>query len=93
MKSLAGQNDKYVSSTTYCTQIDKIILPVVFFPLQADEFLLFNTVNPNLDKIGTKKYWVKRHKHTKNELRGFAPIGIMEQWSNGMMGLKEFLTI
>jgi len=27
------------------------------------------------------------------ELRGFAPIGIMELWSNGMMGLKEFFTI
>jgi len=29
----------------------------------------------------------------QKELRGLAPIGIMELWSNGMMGLKEFFTI
>jgi len=27
------------------------------------------------------------------ELKGFIPIGIMEWWSSGMMGLKEFFTI
>jgi hypothetical protein len=32
----------------------------------------------------------KFHLKLIHELRGFAPIGIMEQWSNGMMGLKEF---
>jgi len=25
-----------------------------------------------------------------NELRGFAPIGILEYWGIGMIGLKEF---
>jgi hypothetical protein len=25
----------------------------------------------------------------KTELRGFAPIGILEQWNSGMMGLKK----
>jgi hypothetical protein len=35
----------------------------------------------------------KFHLKLIHELRGFAPIGIMEQWDNGMMGLKEFLTI
>ncbi len=24
------------------------------------------------------------------ELRGFAPIGVLEYWNNGMMGMKEF---
>jgi hypothetical protein len=24
------------------------------------------------------------------ELRGFAPIGMLEYWNNGMMGMKEF---
>jgi hypothetical protein len=28
---------------------------------------------------------------SSEELRGFASIGIMEGWSNGRMGLKDFL--
>ena len=47
----------------------------MFFPLQADEFLLFNAVNPNLDKTGTKKYWVKRHKHTKYKFKIIKRLG------------------
>jgi hypothetical protein len=32
-------------------------------------------------------------KQTILELKDFVPIGTMEWWSNGMMGLKEFFTI
>jgi hypothetical protein len=27
---------------------------------------------------------------TEEQVRGFAPIGIVELWNGGMMGLKEF---
>ena len=40
---LSAQNHKQGYSTTYCTFTDKIIPPVVFFPLQAHEFLLLIT--------------------------------------------------
>jgi len=30
---------------------------------------------------------------TNIQVRGSGPVGIMEFWSNGMMGLKEFFTI
>jgi len=39
---------------------------------------------PNLKKPKPKKYLPQRHKNTKDELRGFAPIGMMELWNDGI---------